>query len=705
MGDVATSGDPTGGAHGAAGEVVPAAVALAAGSFGTVRIDLGLDRLEADARAGALLGLPPGAHPLPDVAAALHPSDRTRVRRAVRHAEADGTSLEIQFRVRAGSGYRWVGARGNVQSAPRGPGASDGAHAPRRGGELVAVLYEATGASFDRAATILEAMPTPFFAVDRQWRFSYVNSEAERVLGHSREQLLDGDIWELFPDAPGTSFETNYRHAMETGEEVRFDEYYPAPLDAWYEVRAWSTPEGLSVYFLDVTERKRHQLETERAARRALLAAQVTGELSHTLVAEEAVAALAPLLVPALADWCVVTLAEVDDRGRVGGLRDIGSWHADPALRPLVTEYATHRMSALRDQSFLLRSVRGDGVVTVPRDARAQIQGVLNPGRAHEVLEMLAPESAVVLPLMARGRTLGAITLFSGAQRPPMHDDDLAAVCDVAHRAALVLDNAYLYARQRHVAEELQRSFLAEPPPLRDVEVAARYVPASQAAQVGGDWYDAFPHPDGRTILVIGDVVGHDLQAAAAMGKVRSLLRGIAVTGASSPAQILSDVNAALVALERGLTATAVVVDVAPADGADRVRVRWCSAGHPPPMVLRGDGSVEVAGHGSLLLGIPEHAPRVMTQVELRPEDTLVLYTDGLVERRHGGGLRAGLARLRAELADVGGRTIEQLCDELLGRLLPDAPEDDVAVLAVRPRGVPAGVGAGRADAGARSGA
>ena len=536
------------------------------------------------------------------------------------------------------------------------------------------------------AERVLESIPTAFFALSRDWRFTYVNAEAERLLGRARLSLLGGVVWDLFPAATGTAFERHYRTAMSTGEPASFDEFYPAPLDTWFEVRAWPTPEGLSVYFIDVTVRRRLQEETERIARRAALTASVTSDLSRTLDAEEAVAALARTLVPDLADWCVVTLADADHADR-HVLRDIGWWHRDPEALPLVREYAYHRLASLTDHAFLFEALRTTDVIVVPPDATARIQEVLRAGRAHEVVGELAPRSGAVLPLRGRGRTIGAISLFSGPGRPPLSDEELDTARDIAGRAGMALDNAYLYSRQRRVAEELQRSFLTDPPRLENLDVAVRYVPASEAARVGGDWYDVFPHPGGETVVVIGDVAGHDLQAAATMGQLRSLLRGIAVTTEPAPAHILTLVDRALAVLEQDTVATAVVMTLRPQpDG--RVTLRWSNAGHPPPMVVAADRTVTALDAHSLVLGMDPETRRDEHETTLEPGSTVVLYTDGLAERRDTG-LRAGLDHLRTALADLAHRGVEDLSDALLLRLLPPAPEDDVAVVVVRAPSLP----------------
>jgi serine phosphatase RsbU (regulator of sigma subunit) len=237
------------------------------------------------------------------------------------------------------------------------------------------------------------------------------------------------------------------------------------------------------------------------------------------------------------------------------------------------------------------------------------------------------------------------------------------------------------------LAEGLQRSLLSEPPVADGLQIAVRYVPAAEAARVGGDWYDAFLAPDGGTLLVIGDVVGHDTQAAAAMGQVRGLLRGIAFTTGDSPAAVLTRLDHAVTGLHPDTTVTSVVarVEAGPGRPDGAIRILWSNAGHPPPMVVTADGSVTVlsAARADLLLGWDPDTTRAESEATLARGATLLMYTDGLVERR-GEDLDQGLDRLRTALGRIAAHPLDQLCDELLATMRPLVPDDDVALIAVR---------------------
>ncbi len=614
--------------------------------------------------------------------AALHPDDLPNVHRAIQEAIESVGEYAAEYRVVRTDGItRWVTARGLALPGPDGIAV-----------RLVGAALDSTAERDQevRVARVLETMPTAFFSVDRQWRFTYVNTSAEHLLQHDRGALLGHDLWQLFPEAVGSDFETRYREAVASGEPVSFDAYYPQPLDAWYEVHAWPTPDGLSVYFLDVTGRRRDAALVAAAARRAALAATVAGELSETLEAEEAVGRLARLAVPVLADWSIVTLIEPGEPRRGPRLRDVGWWHTDPSRRELVERYAARRLASLTPQAFLNRAARTGEPVVVPGDATVSMLEVLVPGDARELLRQLDPGFSVVLPLRGRGRTVGVLSLFNERVRGPFSQEELQLAVDVAGRAGLALDNTRLYREQLTLAEGLQRSLLTEPPSPDHLQIEVRYEPAAEAARVGGDWYDAFLQPDGATVLVIGDVVGHDVSAAAEMGQVRSILRGIAVATGEGPAELLRTVDRAMRTLQTASIATGVVARLEQTEddlARHRTRVRWSNAGHPLPMLLRADGTVEALSSGQTdpLLGVMPDEPRHESVVVLERDSTLLLYTDGLVERRDMP-VREGMARLQELLAELAPQQLElsALCDELLARVLPGRREDDVALVAVR---------------------
>lgn len=652
------------------------AQAVEAAGIGTLVYDLTDETVLCSEELLVLFGFPPGTthRPVVDFFDLVHPEDRPALDAAVRNAEGKRIDYEIDYRIlRPDGAVRWISTRGRVLRDPSG-----------RPVRMLAASHDisATRDAHVRLIRVLESMPAAFVSFDRDWRFTYANSESEKLLGLGREQLLGGLLWELYPATVDSVYEVNYRLAVDTNTPVTFQAYYPPPLDAWYEVLAWPTVDGLSLYFLNISPRVAAEHLASQATDRWALLARVTEALLTSLDGDQAVAQLAPLLVPALADWCIVTVADEDDhRGSARQIRDVGSWHVDPAARPLVERYTAARRDLLTVDSPVQQVLRTGQVWTGQFDDPAAV--VLPPGEARDLLRVLAPHSVTLLPLRDRNHVVGLLTLFNGPGRGPLSPVDLATAGEVADRAGMSLDNARLYAQQRQMAETLQRSLLSPPTSSPELVVAVRYRPAAEAARVGGDWYDAFTKSEGETLVVIGDVVGHDASAAAAMGQIRALLRGIAVRTGDSPAQILEGVDEVLATLQVDATATAVVARVQLDPTGGPAQLCWSNAGHPPPMLLLDDGTAQLLERteADLMLGIDFGTVRTESVITLPVGATVLLYTDGLVERR-GHSLDDGLASLRDTLSLLTDLTAEQLCDQVLHLLLPEQTEDDVALLA-----------------------
>jgi PAS domain S-box-containing protein len=527
-------------------------------------------------------------------------------------------------------------------------------------------------------ASFVDVMPAAWCLLDADWRLRYVNAAAEALLGRPCADVLGTSLWAAFPEMAGGVFEAGYRAAVATGEPVTFETARVDDESSWVEVRAWPGPDGLAVYLLDVTERRRAEATARRAVEHAALLAEVRAELAGARDTESALARLAQLVVPTLTDSCIVTV--VDREGRA---RDIGSWHADPARRALLEEYTRVRLDTLPSASPVARALDAGTPVT---DSIEAVLALMEPGPARELLTDLGPSSATVLPLRAKDRTVGVLTLYQDTGRT-VSPDDLETARQVAAHAARAIARVYRQSRQAELAEALQRSLLTDPPDVDDAAVVARYVPAAEAARVGGDWYDAFLQRDGSPVVVIGDVVGHDTQAAAAMGQVRGLLRGIAHYSGAGPAEVLRGLDEALAGMHTDTLGTAIVArfERCAHQGRSWGRLRWANAGHPPPILIGADGGARMLGGpaGDLLLGVDSESARAEPVVPVEPGATLFLYTDGLVERRDRP-IDDGLDRLVALLGELSHRPLDELCDAVLDGMLPDTPQDDVALVAVR---------------------
>ncbi len=287
------------------------------------------------------------------------------------------------------------------------------------------------------------------------------------------------------------------------------------------------------------------------------------------------------------------------------------------------------------------------------------------------------PIELIAVPTDEDGVVTGVIVSFRDLT------DRRAAERHAADLASLAAESA----AQRALSDRLQQALLTPPPEPGDLHVVVRYLPSAHHAQVGGDWYDAFLQPDGATMLVIGDVVGHDSDAAAAMGQLRGLLRALAYDNHEPLSATLTRAEHAARGLTVASLATAILarVDRQPDPPvAGRRVLRWSNAGHVPPVVLAPDGSTTVLEtRPDLMLGVDPDAPRSDHTVDLEDGQTLLLVTDGLVERR-GSDLDEGMAALRQALSDLGTAPLDELCDTLLARLVPQTAADDVALVAVR---------------------
>ncbi|MGY1857512.1 SpoIIE family protein phosphatase [Modestobacter sp. SYSU DS0290] len=438
------------------------------------------------------------------------------------------------------------------------------------------------------------------------------------------------------------------------------------------------------VFATDVTAQRRAERDRDRLAGHVQLLARVSDSLMGPLDVSEPLTRLAEVLVPGLADW--ISVQVLDEHGQ---LRNVAMRHRDPALAPVAR--AAEELKEAR-QCFTQpsrRAAAGERVL-LPRITREELdRQVPDPG-LRALVAQLGMGSAVAVPITGRDRFLGSILLVDAPGRDRLGAPELALAEEVGRRAGVALDNALLYAGQRHVASELQRSLLTAPPATSFADIAVRYLAAGRQAQVGGDWYDAFRRRNGDLMVVIGDVAGHDTRAAAAMGQLRGVLRGIGHGTADPPGSVLTGVDQAIEGLELATIATAVVAQLRTPgrEGAGGLELQWSNAGHPPPVLLDASGRARLLtsgdGRADLLLGVDAAAPRSSAWATLPAGATLLLYTDGLVERR-GESLDEGTDRLVATVEQHAGADLDAFCDQVLSGMVPEPGGDDVAMLAVRP--------------------
>jgi GAF domain-containing protein len=415
----------------------------------------------------------------------------------------------------------------------------------------------------------------------------------------------------------------------------------------------------------------------EEAHDQLRLLGELTEALTATMDIEAGMGRLGRMVAGRLADWCFVTLTDPTTTK----IRHVSAAHHDPAYAIDALRLAQLAESTPKVVRFVLRAVQRTGRLIRENRADPQRPALERP----EIMQLAARMgfgSYLIVPITApvSRRVLGAVMLVNGAERGVFGADEEHTAAEIGRRVGLAVDNTRLYGRQRHVAEVLQHSMLTELPEIPGIELHARYLPAQAGDAVGGDWYDAFVQPDGSVMIAVGDVAGHDIEAAATMGQVRNLVRGDAYGRDDPPGRLLAQLDRALHGLRVPAAATAVLARLRRDD--DGYELEFANAGHPPPILLRPDGEVEIWWESpEPLLGLMPRDGRPTHRRRVAPGSMLLLYTDGLVESPSRM-IDDGIERIRSVLRAGQGHTGEDLCT----RVIESAPRraDDIALLLVR---------------------
>jgi PAS domain S-box-containing protein len=432
-------------------------------------------------------------------------------------------------------------------------------------------------------------------------------------------------------------------------------------------------------------ERRAALAEAEQSRAQLRLLAEATTQMTGALDVADACARLARIAVPALADLCAVDL--VDQPGS-GPSRRIAVAARDVADEGLLRELGAVRGYARGTAGDIGRVLDGGDPVLIPELPERGVQRHPADPAAAALFDQLRLRSAMVVPVRARGRVLGTLTLLTQhpyGRRYGSRDVHLAA--DLAGRAGLTVDNARLYEVAHAAAVTLQRTLLPVVPEVEGLQIAARYLVGVDGNQVGGDWYDVLPLPDGAVGIAVGDVVGHDLGAAAAMGQLRGVLRSYAWDG-GHPGSVLDRCDQLVQGLDMAAMATAVYARLEP-PGPDGTRtLHYANAGHPTPLLLDENGVLRrLDAHHSPMIGVVPAAGRPgrgAASVRCPPGSVLLLYTDGLTDVA-GDDADARTAMLERTVAAVPpGSNAETVVDTVLTTCLPEPLRDDVALLAVR---------------------
>ncbi len=435
------------------------------------------------------------------------------------------------------------------------------------------------------------------------------------------------------------------------------------------------TASGTGRRMNDSPERAERLRTLEHLTERLTLLSHVSTVLTTTLDVDEILRRLAKVIVPRLADWVAVIL-----------------WSGNEIRRVTVT-HRNGPKALPEDWAASLPPVPAIPRDPLPRALREGVAAILDPGeitaahysplqaRQDELFRRLGAESVLIAPLRTPREVLGSLTAVRVEPGCPYGPEDLEFLLDIAGRAALGIENAWLYDRQRTVAEAMQRHLVGPLPECERLRLEVRYVPAPRGSQVGGDWYDVFPLRNGSLAVAVGDVSGHDLRAASAMAQLRSILRAIAWDRDESPANIVGRVDSVMSNTTDAQLAT-MVFGRLEGDGDVPVRLHWISAGHPPPLLIAPGGPRYLEAGQDVLLGLDlPGAGRADAAESLPPGSTVLFYTDGLIESRTTS-MHAGMPRLLRHAAALAHRPLPQLCDQLLARR-PNDSADDVALLAV----------------------
>ncbi|WP_369173370.1 SpoIIE family protein phosphatase [Streptomyces sp. R28] len=542
---------------------------------------------------------------------------------------------------------------------------------------------------------LINQSPIGIALLDPDLHYLLVNPALERIDATPAEDHVGRRLRETLPLPDIDTIESALRQVLTTGTPL-LDQYHVGrpPADPDHE-HAWSLSFyrlddssgrvlGAAISFVDVTERHRAAAEADRARRRLALVADASTRVGTTLEVERTARELADIAAPELADVVAVDVLDSALACRRMRKPDNG-----PELFRALALKAAYPSVALRaaDPPGDLAAYDGDRLVTlcvhtarpvlVRHVGEHDLRRIARDDEATSLLARAGVHSYLAVPLIAHGEVLGALDLKRTRNPVPFDQDDVVLAGELASRAAVAIDNARWFQSVRNTALTLQRSLLPDHPPHHTgLELASRYQPAQATSEVGGDWYDVIPLTDDKTALVVGDVMGNGIDAAATMGRLRTATCAYADLDLD-PGAVLQHLDKITCDLEHYIvTCLYAVYDP---------RTKQCqiaNAGHMPPALAR-------PGRAPELLELPTGAPLGVggipfeaTTVDLDPGDLLVLYTDGLVETR----LHPIDERLNVLLGflDEPHRPLEETCDLLLYGLRHPDDHDDVALLVAR---------------------
>jgi serine phosphatase RsbU (regulator of sigma subunit)/PAS domain-containing protein len=568
------------------------------------------------------------------------------------------------------------------------------------GDGLMALVIELTrGARFVDAElrTLYSALPVGVAFLSPDLRYQRVNATLAGLNGRSVEDHLGASIEDILGEA-AAMVRPALERVAETREPLSFEATdIPLPAEpgrtATLEAVYFPVSEpdgrllGVGGVVVDVT--RRHTLEreqarlleeAERGRKRIAFLADAGARMAESVEWEATLRAIVRSAVPDIADWA--SLSVVEDGGE---LRVAAVAHSEPE-RERVAWQLVERYPAVAGPSRVTGALETGEMVLVEDVTPEMLAAAAHDDEHLGLLEQIGVRHAVIAPLQGPSGPIGALTFVLGESGRRFEPEDLTMVRSLATRAALHLQNARLYRERSHVAETLEASLRPRGlPAIPGVEIAAAYRPAGDQSGAGGDFYDVFAGGDGACTAIVGDVSGKGPEAAAITATARHTLRAVSMLE-ESPSVNLVCLNAALRS-DAGADrfCTAVYARIWPGDGG--LEVRYASAGHPPPLVLRAEGRIdELSGGRGPLAGATGGATYAEAEDHLSPGDVLLLYTDGVTEIATDD-MRRGETELRATLDSLRGVSAAELVtaiEERVVALQDGRPRDDIALVALR---------------------
>jgi PAS domain-containing protein len=613
---------------------------------------LGLDRDTYDGHIETWLGL-------------LHPDDIAWVTAEVDKAISTFGPYDVEYRVRRPDGTtRWVQACGGVER--------DAGGNPYR---MLGTIWDTTESRMvrDGVRSALRYMSDGFLYLDKAWRITFANVEAERLLG-SRRKLAGRLLWDLLVIRRVPGLESRCRKAAARTKPTGFEVEWP-DTGRWYRFRFVPVPDGLAWYFTDITESRRRrseQVAAERAAaERAARIQDLTAALAEAVTSQDVMNAVAERVLPPFgASGLIMQVVEGD---RMRGIGAVGYPRRFLDLVDTMMPYPTPANEALHNHQPWFISSPKEYARRYPEFVRQQDN---NPS---------GKQSWAFMPLVVSGRLVGlCVVSFDRPRR--LTGGERALLIALSGLIAQALERARLFDAEHAQAQALQRALLPQVlPSLPAVTAAARYLPAGPGMGVGGDWYDVIPLSADRVALVIGDVMGHGLAEAVIMGRLRTAVQTLSDLELP-PEEILGHLNDLVTGLGDDSFATCLYGIY---DPVTRV-CTFARAGHPPPAVVWADGTVRFAQAATdPPLGVAE-PPFEVVELLVPHHGLLVLYTDGLIESAQVD-TDAGMSRLAGLLQIHHRESLDQLCESLTRGLLPAGQRctDDAALLVVRVHATP----------------